>query len=81
MAALVTLALGIGATTTVFSIVYGVLMRPLPYREPDRLVQLWEQSARTGNERNPVSVPNYRDWVEQTHAFSAMVATRTTDTH
>jgi predicted permease len=73
-AALVTLALGIGATTTVFSIVYGVLLRPLPYAEPDRLVQLWEQAARTGDDRNPVSVPNYRDWTAQTHAFSGMAA-------
>ena len=74
VAALVTLALGIGATTTVFSIVYGVLLRPLPYGEPDRLVQLWEQSARTGNDRNPVSVPNYQDWVVETRSFSAMAA-------
>ena len=72
--ALVTLALGIGATTAVFSVVYGVLLRPLPYHEPDRLVQLWEQSTRTGNDRNPVSVPNYQDWTAQTHAFSGMVA-------
>src|SRR5215204_4781902 len=74
LAALITLALGIGATTAVFSVVYGVLLRPLPYAEPERLVQLWEQSTRTGNERNPVSVLNYRDWTTQTHAFSAMAA-------
>ena len=74
LAALVTLALGIGATTAVFSVVYGVLLRPLPYAGPDRLVQLWEQSTRTGNEHNPVSVLNYQDWTRQSHAFSGMAA-------
>ena len=74
VSALVTLALGIGATTAVFSVVYGVLLRPLPYAEPERLVQLWEQSTRTGNDRNPVSVLNYRDWTTHTRAFSAMAA-------
>jgi putative ABC transport system permease protein len=74
LAAVVTLALGIGATTAAFSVVYGVLLRPLPYLEPDRLVQLWEQSSRTGDSRNPVSVLNYRDWTSQTRAFSAMAA-------
>ena len=73
-AALTTLALGIGATTAVFSVVYGVLVRPLPYHDAERLVHVWEQSTRTGNDRNPVSVPNYRDWTTQTRAFSAMVA-------
>jgi len=72
--ALATLALGIGATTAVFSVVYGVLLRPLPYADPDRLVQIWEQSTRTGDEKNPVSVLNYQDWTTQTRAFSAMAA-------
>jgi len=73
-AALVTLALGIGATTAVFSVVYGVLFRPLPYAEPDRLVQLWETSDRTGSDHNPVSSLNYQDWATQTRAFSGMAA-------
>src|SRR5919202_2044880 len=59
--ALLTLALGIGATTAVFSVVYGVLLRPLPYASPDQLVQLWETSTRPPGDRNPLSVPNYLD--------------------
>ena len=74
VAALATLALGIGATTAAFSAVYGVLLRALPYHDPDRLVHLWEQAERTGDSRNPISVPNYRDWTSQTRAFSAMAA-------
>jgi predicted permease len=73
-AALLTLALGIGATTAAFSVVYGVLLRPLPFAEPERLVQIWETSTRTGAEHNPVSVLNYEDWTRQTRSFSAMVA-------
>jgi putative ABC transport system permease protein len=57
-----------------FSVVYGVLLRPLPYADPDKLVQIWEQSTRTGAEHNPVSVLNYRDWTTQTRAFSGMAA-------
>ena len=73
-AALLTLALGIGATTAVFSVVYGVLLRPLPYAQPERLVQLWETSTRTPGDRNPVSVPNYRDWVSRNRSFAGSVA-------
>jgi hypothetical protein len=73
-AALLTLALGIGATTTVFTVVYGVLARPLPFAQPERLVQLWETSTRTPGDRNPVSVPNYADWARQVRAFDASMA-------
>jgi predicted permease len=72
--ALLTLALGIGATTAVFSVVYGVLLRPLPYAAPDRLVQLWETSTRTPGDRNPLSVPNYRDWATRNRSLAGSVA-------
>ncbi|GLC25181.1 ABC transporter permease [Roseisolibacter agri] len=74
VAALATLALGIGATTAVFTVVYGVLARPLPYAQPDRLVQLWETSTRTPGDRNPVSVPNYADWRTRVRAFQSTMA-------
>ncbi|AHG93852.1 permease (plasmid) [Gemmatirosa kalamazoonensis] len=73
-AALLTLALGVGATTAIFSVVYGVLLRPLPYREPDRLVQLWQTARVTGDAHNPLSVPTYRDWKERVRAFDGTMA-------
>jgi putative ABC transport system permease protein len=73
-AALLTLALGIGATTAVFSVVYGVLLRPLPYATPERLVQLWETSTRTPGDRNPLSVLNYRDWATRSRSFASSAA-------
>ncbi|MFN2566143.1 MAG: ADOP family duplicated permease [Gemmatimonadaceae bacterium] len=72
--ALLTLALGIGATTAVFSVVYGVLLRPLPYAAPERLVQLWETSTRTPGDRNPLSVPNYLDWAARSRSLASSVA-------
>jgi putative ABC transport system permease protein len=71
-AALVTLACGIGANTAIFSLLYGVLLRPLPYRDPARLVVLNETTPAVG--LVSVSYPNFLDWRAQTHSFAAMNA-------
>src|SRR6266540_2034898 len=70
--AVLTLALGIGANTAIFSIINGVLLRPLPYPEPDRLVTLWERSPQRGIEQERVSGPNYLDWRAQNTVLSDM---------
>jgi predicted permease len=70
--AVLTLALGIGANTAIFSVVNGVLLRPLPYRDPNRLVMLWEQSPRKSLEQEKVSGPDYLDWREQSRVFESM---------
>ena len=66
----ITLALGIGATTAIYSVIDGVLLRPLPYADPDRIVQLWQVSEKGGH--GQVSEPNYDDWKQGTRSFSAM---------
>ncbi len=70
--ALVTLALGIGATTAVFSLVNGVLLRPLPYPEPDELVRVWERNDE-GRAMNG-AWPNVMDWRETARSFEEIVA-------
>lgn len=72
--AIVTLALGIGASTALFSIINGVLLRPLPYDRPEELVALTEQSPRMPV--MSVSYPNYSDWRTMNRAFTAMGAYR-----
>ena len=70
--AVLTLAIGIGANTAIFSVVNGVLLRPLPYPQPDRLVSLWERTSRAP--RVHVSFPNFRDWHDRTRSFQALAA-------
>jgi hypothetical protein len=69
-----TLALGIGATAAVFSVAYGVLLRPLPYRNADELVRVWSKNARRGLEFFSVAPADYLDWKREARGFSAMAA-------
>src|SRR5918995_1074942 len=73
LATVSTLALAIGATTAVFSVVQGVLLRPLPYRDPNRLVRVWEVSPQ-GDSRNVASAGNYLDWRDRARVFDAIGA-------
>ena len=70
--AILTLAVGIGATTAIFTVVNAVLLRPLPFEDPSRLVMLWERNIVDGRERNVASPRNYTVWVEEKKVFSAM---------
>jgi putative ABC transport system permease protein len=72
--AVLTLALGIGATTAIFSVVEGVLLRSLPYRAPDRLVMLWENHSREGAPRSPFAPANYADLRSQSASLERLGA-------
>jgi putative ABC transport system permease protein len=68
----ITLALAIGALTAVFSVVYGVLLRPLPYHQPDRLVQIWENNPVKGWQDNVVAPANLLDWRARSRTFEGI---------
>ncbi len=72
--AVLTLALGVGANTAVFSLINSVLLRPLPYAEPDRLVLVWESAPFFGLRDSPVAPGNYLDWRVRSRSFSEMGA-------
>ncbi len=76
--AVITLALGIGANSAIFSVVNSVLLRELPYREPQRLVMVWSDrpqlQARTGMSEFPVSAADFTDWRDQNQGFEQIAA-------
>ncbi|MEX2299831.1 MAG: ABC transporter permease, partial [Bryobacterales bacterium] len=72
--AVLALALGIGANTAIFSVVYGVLLKALPYEQPDRLAVMLRQSVRDGGPGGPVAPANFYDWRDQARSFEQMTA-------
>src|SRR5262249_2070600 len=69
-----TLALGIGANTVIFSAVNAVMLRPLPFKEPDRLVRIYETNLKRDIAYFSASVPNYVDWNRQSKSFEQLAA-------
>ncbi len=69
-------ALGIGAATAIFSVVYGVVLRPLPYQDPDRLVSLWTVMPQFGTQGANVNAADYRDWRSDNRIFDDIALVR-----
>ncbi|MGC4051063.1 MAG: ABC transporter permease [Paludibaculum sp.] len=75
--AALSIALGIGASVSIFTVADGVLLRPLPYKDPARLMMIWEANHKTvKSEQNVVSPANYLDWKARTRTFEQMAAVR-----
>lgn len=72
--AVATLALGIGATTTIFTVVNGVLLRPLPYLDPDRLAIIWNDMGQGAQSLPAVSALDFRDYRERSRTFEDFAA-------
>ncbi|HYK87875.1 MAG TPA: ABC transporter permease [Acidobacteriota bacterium] len=71
---ILTIALGVGANTAIFSLVNAVLLRPFPFPEPERLVFVWEETSMFGLKDSVVAMGNYMDWRERNHVFQQMGA-------
>src|SRR6185503_12725230 len=74
LVALLTLALGIGANTAIFSVVRGVLLSPLPFPEPDRVVRVWHTNRSDNDLKSQVSEPDFKEWAIATKRFSSLSA-------
>ena len=72
--AILTLALGIGANSAIFSVIDTVLLRPLPFPKPDQLAMVWAHTAKEPKEKDVASIPDFVDYQEQSRSFSAMAA-------
>ena len=77
--ATIALALGIGANTAIFSVVNAVLLRPLPFANPEELMMVWESDSSRGQIRGTASYPNFTDWRAQNHVFEYLAAYYTND--
>src|SRR5262245_18456462 len=76
LVAVLTLTLGIGANTAIFSVTHAVLIAPLPYHEPDRLDGLWTKNDKKNLTQQPISYPNLRDWKERNQVFAHVAGVR-----
>src|ERR1051326_6685905 len=74
LVAVFTLALGIGANTTIFSVINAVLLRSLPFQESERLVRLWESNPTRGWLEFATSAPNFKDWQKEQSVFAQLAA-------
>src|SRR5690348_10853929 len=72
--AVFTLALGIGANTAIFSVVNAVLLRPLPYPEPERLMMVNTTDLTRGGTSMGINLPDFREWRDRNRSFEAMAA-------
>src|SRR5215213_9412444 len=72
--AVIALALGIGANSAIFSVVNTVLLRPLPYKDPEGLVMVWEDATKQGYPRDTPAAANFVDWRDQNQVFEGMAA-------
>jgi putative ABC transport system permease protein len=74
LAAVLSLAIGIGANSALFSVVNGVVLRPLPYNEPERLIRIWHNKIRAGMDQMPVSAGSVIEWRDHAQSFAGVAA-------